>query len=224
MKAAKANPAIGPQQGGPPQGEGAALYDTRFRRLLGEAAWARLPAAVRARFSKRLGAGDLVQYRGMVLECRHSRVGMLLAQLYRIVGAPLPLHRDCGVPALVAVSEDRASGGQCWTRIYARAAGFPQVIHSAKRFAGPTGLEEYLGRRLGMALRVEADAGGLVFTSDHYFVMLFGRRLRLPHWLGPGRTRVTHRDLGEGRFAFGLDLRHPLLGELVHQHAEFADG
>lgn len=202
----------------------AELYDTRFRHLVGEAGWSRLPEAVRRRFSKRLGGYHLARYEGVVLEVRQSRAGWLLAQLCRVIGAPLPLHRDCGVPAVVIVSEDRASGGQCWSRIYARKSGFPQVIHSAKRFAGSTGLEEYLGRRIGMALVVEADSRGLVFRSDHYFVILFGRRWRLPHWIGPGRTKVTHRDLGEGRFHFDLDLVHPLLGELVHQHAEFCDG
>ncbi|WP_209347966.1 DUF4166 domain-containing protein [Pontixanthobacter sp. CEM42] len=201
----------------------ASLYDFRFRQLIGESNWALLPYAVQRRFSKRLADGALVNYRGTVIETRHSRLGWLFAQLCRVVGAPLPLHRDAGVPAVVVVSEDRESGGQCWTRIYGRERGFPQVIHSAKRFAGSTGLEEYLGNRLGMALRVEADAHGLVFRSDHYFVSLLGKRFRIPHWFGPGITTVTHRDLGEGRFAFDLDLAHPLFGELVHQHAEFCD-
>lgn len=205
------------------QKEGAAPYDTRFRRLIGEQNWSLLPAAVQHRFSKRLSHNALAHYRGEVVETRHSRAGWLLAQLCRVVGAPLPLYADRNVPAVVVVSEDRQSGGQCWTRIYGRERGFPQVIHSAKRFAGPTGLEEYLGRKLGMALSVEADEKGLIFRSDHYFVSLFGKRIRLPRWLGPGATTVIHRDLGGGRFAFDLDLRHPVLGELVHQHAEFHD-
>ena len=35
--------------------------------------------------------------------------------------------------------------------------------------------------------------------------------------------RIDHIDQGGGRFRFVLDLRHPLLGELIHQVGEFAD-
>ena len=198
-------------------------YDPRFRRLIGEKSWACLPKAVQKRFSKGLCHNALTTYRGQIFVTRHSRLGWLFAHACRVIGGPLPLHRDANVPAVVVVSEDRQRGGQCWTRIYGRERGFPQVIHSAKRFAGSTGLEEYLGNRLGMALHVEADEHGLVFRSDHYFFSLFGRRIRIPHWASPGRTTVTHHDLGAGRFVFDLDLTHPIFGELVHQHAEFRD-
>ena len=199
-------------------------YDTRFRALVGEVAWRGLPKAVQKRFSKRLAEAKLAIYPGVIEEVRFSRAGWLLAQLCRLIGAPLPLHADRGVPATVSVSEDGASGGQCWTRVYARKRGFPQVIHSAKRFAGRSGLEEYLGRGIGMALKVVAIERGLEFRSDHYFLDIGLVRLRLPHWIGPGRTVVRHRDLGEGRFEFSLSLVHPLLGELVYQMGVFRDG
>lgn len=207
------------------QGRDAAtpLYDTRFRRLVGEAGWAALPDAVRKRFSKRLAQPYLSLYAGVIEEIRFSRLGWLLAQMCRLMGAPLPLHRDSGTAATVSVSEDGAGGGQCWTRVYTRARGFPQVIHSAKRFAGPTGLEEYLGKGLGMALCVVAVDGGLEFRSDHYFIVFGHRHLRLPHWIGPGRTVVRHIDRGEGNFEFSLSLVHPLFGELVHQVGGFRD-
>lgn len=199
-------------------------YDARFRRLLPDAQWQALPEAVKRRFSKRIEGGALATYQGQIVETQHSPAGWLLAQLCRAIGAPLPLYRDKEVPASVCVSEDMAGGGQCWTRIYGRRRGFPQVIHSAKRFAGPTGLEEYIGHRVGMALCVHGDSEGLRFESDHYFLQLGKMRLRLPKWLCPGDTLVVHCDLGEGRFAFDLVVSHPLLGELVRQHAIFRDG
>lgn len=202
--------------------------DIRFRILVGAAGWSRLPEAVRRRFSKRLGGTQVVLYRGTVVETRLSRLGWWLAQMLRPMGAPLPLRRERDVAAVVCVSEDAATGGQCWSRLYASHSGFPQVIHSTKGFAGPTGLEEQIGLGIGMALNVEARDDGLVFTSDHYVWHGFGRRFRLPRWMTPGLTTVTHRDLGQdaqgrGQFAFDLDVRHPWFGELLHQHALFCD-
>jgi hypothetical protein len=199
------------------------IGDLRFRALLGEQAWARLPEAVRARFGKRVAGCAATVYVGEVVECRISRAGWLLAQLARLIGAPLPLSRDADVPACVSVTEDPSFAGQFWTRIYGRRRGFPQVISSSKRFAGPTGLEEQVGGGFGIALRAEVEDGALHFLSDHYFLMVRGRRLRLPRWLTPGHLRVSHIDCNNGLFAFVLALRHPWFGELVCQTAMFRE-
>jgi len=200
------------------------LYDYRFRRLVPRAAWDALPDDVRRRFAKRLCGPAVATYSGEIVWTRLSAAGWLLAQLCRLIGAPLPTNASGPAPAAVAVSEDRASGGQCWTRLYGRRRGYPQVIHSAKRFAGTTGLEEHIGGGFGMALTVRAEADALVFASDHYFWQAGRIRLRLPRWLAPGTTVVTHQHLGSGRFAFDLKVTHPLFGELVNQHALFRDG
>ena len=200
------------------------LYDYRFRRLVAPAAWEALPQDVRRRFSKRLTGTTVATYSGQIVWTRLSRAGWLLAQFCRPIGAPLPLAPSGPAPATVAVSEDRANGGQCWSRLYGRASGHPQVIHSAKSFAGPTGLEEHIGGGFGMALTVRAKADALIFTSDHYFWQLGRARFRLPRWLTPGTTIVTHQHLGAGRFAFDLRVTHPRLGELLNQHALFRDG
>ncbi len=197
--------------------------DLRFRALLSADAWATLPLAVRRRFSKRLGGTATVVYNGRVTTVRRHWIGTLLVQVARLVGGPLPTARDVEVPATVAVTEDPVSQGQVWTRIYGRRRGFPQVIHSAKRFQGPTGLEEYLGHGIGMALWIEAAGSALIFRSDHFFLQLLGRRLRLPRWLGPGRVTVSHIDRGGGAFAFVLQIDHPLIGVLFHQTALFTD-
>ena len=200
-----------------------ALADDRFRRLVPDADWDALPTDVRRRFSKRLSGTAITTYRGEIVWTRLSRSGWLLAQLCRLIGAPLPINASGPMPAAVAVSEDRTSDGQCWTRLYGRAHGHPQVIHSAKCFAGPTGLEEHIGGGFGMALVVRAEADALIFVSDHYFWQVGKLRLRLPHRLGPGATLVTHQHLGNGRFAFDLKVTHPLFGELLNQHGLFRD-
>ena len=199
------------------------LGDLRFRALLPAEDWAALPPAVRQRFSKRLAGGATVVYVGVVVETRMSRAGWWLAQAARLIGAPLPTARDAGVPSVVTVTEDVATGGQIWTRLYARRSGFPQVIHSSKRFAGPTGLEEYVGRGVGMALSVHVEAAALAFRSAHYFLSLGGMRVRLPAWATPGALCVTHANQGEGRFVFTLELAHPLLGTLIRQTVAFKD-
>jgi hypothetical protein len=199
------------------------LHDLRFRTLLGAPAWARLPQAIRERFSKRLRAGAAVTYVGEIVESRRTWLGSLFAQLCRLIGGPLPLYDDIAVPAVVTVTEDAATGGQFWTRIYGQTRGFPQVIHSSKRFAGPTGLEEYLGCGFGIALAVSSDDQALHFHSDHYFACLGCLRLHVPRWLAPGGLTISHIDRGEGWFAFVLTLRHPLFGEIVSQTGLFRE-
>jgi len=199
------------------------LGDLRFRALLSDCDWHALPPATRRRFSHRLAGGDSIVYAGRVVETRMSRLGWCLAQALRVIGGPLPLARDHDVPAVVAVTEDMVAGGQGWTRVYARRSEFPQVIHSAKRFAGRTGLEEHVGHGIGMALTVHVVGAALVFRSAGYFVRLLGRTVALPAWLSPGALTVTHMALTDGWFAFTLDLHHPRFGALIRQTAVFRE-
>jgi hypothetical protein len=203
--------------------EGAEFPDARFRALLKRVEWERLPPEVQSRFSKRLAGTGTALYRGIVTDMRMSRLGWLLAQVCRLFGAPLPLSPEADGAAVVTVSEDHRCAGQCWTRIYARRRGFPQVIHSAKRFAGPTGLEEYLGRGLGMALRLEPLSDGLAFVSDHYFLQIGRWRVRLPRAITPGTARIRHRQIAGKRFLFELIVEHPRAGKLLHQQILFDD-
>ena len=199
------------------------LGDLRFRALMSAHDWDALPLAVRRRFSKRLAGGATLVYAGRVIETQMSLAGWCLAQATRLVGSPLPLGRERDVPAVVAVTEEIATGGQTWTRIYARRAGFPQVIHSAKRFAGPTGLEEHVGRGVGMALTVHVAERALVFRSAGYFLHVLGRRVMLPAWLCPGALTVTHGETLDGWFTFTLELVHPRFGGLIRQIAIFRE-
>jgi hypothetical protein len=199
------------------------LDDRRFHNLLPDKEWGRLPLAIWRRFSKRFADGETVVYVGTVEEASFSRAGWWLAQLARLIGGPLPTGAETGVPMVVTVTEDAASGGQIWTRICARSNGFPQVIHSAKRFAGPTGLEEYVGYGVSMALRISVEHEALVFRSVGYSLQIGPLRLPLPVQFTPGDLTVTHSDLGGGTFRFTLAIVHPRLGRLIYQSAVFME-
>jgi hypothetical protein len=227
MRPNPAAPALKPQSSDQPAGtppdRSPTIGDLRFRALVPDAAWAQLPPAVRHRFSKRLASGDTAVYVGEVLEMRMNLLGRCLAQAARLIGSPFPTECGAKLPSVVTVSEDGATGGQNWTRLYVRRSGFPQIIHSCKRFGGPTGLEEYVGHGVGMALTAHVEAHSLVFRSHHYFFEVLGVRLRLPMWMTPGDLSVTHTELGAGTFSFTLDLSHPAFGRLIHQYAIFRE-
>ena len=200
------------------------LEDHRFSKLLGRKNWAKLPPAIRRRFGKRVHRGGSVVYRGVVTRMKMNPAGRLLAHAARLIGAPLPYDLSClGKPAVVIVTEDVAGNGQFWIRQYGRASGFPQMIHSSKRFAGPTGLEEYIGFGIGMALKVSVEASALLFKSDHYFLSVFGRHLRIPRLVAPGALVIGHHDLGAGKFRFSMRLDHKILGNILSQDAVFED-
>ena len=197
--------------------------DLRYRILLGEVAWSRLPEPVRKRFSKPAVPGSITLYRGVVVITELSTAGRILAVAAALVGAPLPAIDGAAGPASVTVIEDAGLGGQSWTRVYPRPGRFPQVVHSAKRFRGPTGLEEYVGRGIGMTLSLAVEDGALVFRSGRYFVEVAGRRLVVPRLLSPGRMEIVHTQIEGRRFSFRLTLTHPLLGRLIHQHAHLEE-
>lgn len=199
------------------------LRDDRFRNLLGRERWDGLPVSVQRRFSKPRSSNSATIYTGFVAETRLSKVGRSLAGLARLIGSPLPLAASGVMPAVVSVIDDDAASGQHWTRTYARPGRFPQVVHSSKRFAGPTGLEEYVGYGIGMTLKLHVDAGALVFTSDRYFIGARRWRIYLPPALTPGRMTITHRAENDVWFSFQLVLEHALFGELLFQHAYFTD-
>jgi hypothetical protein len=195
----------------------------RFRALLCDADWERLPLRTRNRFSKRLADGETTVYVGTMVRARFSRFGSALAQAARLIGGPLPTGRDVDVPFIVTVTEEMATGGQIWTRVCSRRHRFPQVIHSSKRFSGPTGLEEYIGCGLSVALDILVEDESLKFRSAGYFLGLGRRRIRLPDWLMPGTLTVGHTDLGGGNFIFTLELVHRRFGRLIDHAALFRD-
>jgi hypothetical protein len=214
-------PAPAPDLAAPTSGSVAA--DLRFRALLGEEAWLRLPHPVRERFSKRLAPGAVALYRGRVETTELSLLGWVLAQATRLIGAPLPTMNHAVGPAVVMVSDDAASGGQRWLRLYERPRRKPQMVVSTKRFRGETGLEEDVGAGIGMQLRLSVEDGALVFRSHRYRLAWRSYTLVLPRFISPGIMTIVHTQELDGGFSFRLTLDHPLFGRLLHQLAYFED-
>lgn len=198
-----------------------------FERLLSRSDWAALPSQVKARFRHTSGRLNPV-YKGYVIRTERNRLGGLLAAALRPLGAPLPLDiRNNDATAIVTVTSEVDGDGQVWTRQYNRpktqGRRFPQIIQSAKRFAGPTGLEEHIGYGIGMTLRVHVDNEVLWFESDRYFLQFGPLRAYLPRWLTPGELQVGHADHGDGWFEFTLSLKHRRFGRLIDQAIMFRD-
>jgi Domain of unknown function (DUF4166) len=196
--------------------------ECRFAALAGES-WRQLPTAIRRRFSRHLADGERVIYLGEVAGTTLSLAGRLVAQLARIVGAPLPLAESGRMPVAVLVTGCERLGGQVWTRIYDRARDLPQVIQSIKRFGGATGLEELVGCGVGMRLNLAVRDRALVFRSAGYFVRCFGIQVSLPEWLTPGVIEVVHREESLGRFSFSLSVSHVWAGQIIEQIAFFRE-
>lgn len=194
----------------------------RYPALLGRH-WRILPPAIQRRFMKYTHPRAAIIYQGRVHKTRLSRLGRVLARVTLVIGSPLPLEHGARGPATVIVREATDFNGQYWTRVYPTSRAMPQVIQSAKKFAGPTGLEEMISPRIGVALTLRARRDSLSFTSSGYFLLLAGRRIPIPRILSPGQMTVTHRQTGRRRFRFTLQLTHPVVGELVYQTGIFEE-
>ena len=187
-----------------------------FRALVGDAAWLRLPAAVRARFTDHRPR----TYPG-AMDCRASGLGWLIAQACRLIGTPLAPWRGEAVPMDVRVWQD-ADGALVWDRTYRFAGRAPIEVSSRKLMAGPALLEIARGG-LGMRLTAGVRDGALVFVSTGYILRLGSVLLPIPGWLTPGRAEVIHRDLGGGAFRFSMRFVHPFAGETIFQSGDFRD-
>lgn len=194
----------------------------RYPLLLGPT-WRLLPPQLQSRFTGYKPPREQIIYHGRVHETRHSFAGRCLTKLAAFIGSPLPFSHSARGPATVIVREATDFNGQYWTRVYPTSKGTPQVIHSIKKFAGPTGLMEMISPHIAVCLKLKASRQSLTFTSASY-LLVFGRwHLPLPKWLSPGRLTVTHRQTGLRKFRFTLALTHPLFGDLVYQTGIFEE-
>jgi hypothetical protein len=187
-----------------------------LRAVLGQAAWARLPEAVRERFGE-TGA----TYAGAFEVVRASTLGSVFAWLGKLVGTPVATRAGDNVAARVCVRPDER--GVTWIREYLWSDGRRDVVQSTKVVTPDLRLVEKLPARLCMPLHTYEQGGVVHFVSRGYYfdVGLGGLRLWLPDMLTPGVTHVEHIDLGHGWFRFTMTVTHPLFGEMFFQTGRF---
>jgi len=188
-----------------------------FRCLIG-AGWGELPPPVQRRFA----CHEPRLYSGQMLEVNCSFVGLLFAWVCRLFGPPLVYRTGIDVPTDVTVYPTEDQRGMVWERLY-RFAGSNVIARSVKTWHEDLGLMECVTGGLGMLLAVDVDPLGIHFCSQRYFLKVLGVHLPIPGWMTPGTTRVTHRDIGGGEFAFELSIVHPLFGETFFQRGVFRD-
>ena len=183
-----------------------------LRRMVGAAAWLRLPSALRRRFE----GHEPAHYAGTMSFSR-STSGAAFAWLAKPFGAPLPTGRIAAAPVSVDVSTE--ARGVVWDRLFGA-----QRVRSLKIAAPRNRLIEQTDGGLGMVLDVSVQDGALVFTSRAFFISLGRWRVPIPNLFTPGKCRVEHRDLGDGCFRFFLTMTHPLFGTTFVQDGLFSDG
>ena len=183
--------------------------------------WYRLHPAVQARFLFEPQPGAPVCYTGIMDKVHCSAAGWLFAQVTRLIGNPLAAHRGRDVPMQVRLIKRPGRSGVFWQRSYGFAGRRPFVVTSAKREDAKGRLCEYVGFGFGMRLKAFARQGALHFISQRYFWQVGGVQISLPHWLSPGRTRVSHTDLGGGRFRFTIAMDHVFLRRTFYQTGVF---
>lgn len=201
---------------GPSEGE-------LFKKVLG-AQWLELHPDIRRRFEKNPAPGQPLYYEGQLSELRASRLGKLLGWITRplISGALIP-HDDANFPVEIEVYSRPGCPYIFKQRIY-RLHGRKAILFTSYMAESEKGeVLEYVGMGLGMKLLLDVREGNLYFTSDGYFLDLFGWRMPLPGLFTPGKTYLCHRNDNPQQFNIRIEIVHALFGTTFLQAGVFRE-
>ncbi len=191
-----------------------------IRTLIGQAAWERLAPAIRERFGNSPAQGEVRIYRGTMETVGCTWLGLALAHVGRLLGAPMAWKTGRDVPCDVHVYAD-PKGGVVWERRYDFAEAGDVVAKTTKRCDGRGRLLECFGVTAGMTLRVFEQDAELHFVSEDFFLRLGNWKVLLPAAFSPGTLHVVQKDEGEGAFRFTMDVDHPVFGTIATQDGVF---
>jgi len=194
-----------------------------FKKVMG-AEWQTLHPDIRRRFEKNPAPGQPLYYRGELSELSCSRLGRLLGWITRpfINGALIP-HNDTDFPVDIEVYSRPGCAFIFKQRTYRLHGRKPIRFTSYMAESEQGEVLEYVGMGLGMKLVLDVREGNLYFTSDGYFLDLFGWRLPLPGLLTPGKTYLCHRNDHPQQFNIRIEIRHALFGTTFTQVGVFRE-
>lgn len=168
-----------------------------FPELLGDQAWQLLPQVVRAMHGptpRRLRARGVADVSGAThLPARWLR---------RLLGLPSP-----GPQQALALMIERHDAHEIWTR---RFAGRPMQSTLTQRDGSPLLIEQLGPATLGFALCRHAEGIDWQPRSLHLFGVPMPRALR--------GDVLAHSGMRDGRYHFSVNVRLPLLGQLIAYH------
>ena len=187
-----------------------------LRQALG-ARWQALHPDIRARFTPAPGT-TMQAFNGSMQVVERSTLGWLIAKLIAFVRI-LPAIKARDVPFEFHLASAQDSG---WIkqRIYHFQSGRFE-FKSVMKLDAAGDLIEQFAYGLGMKIRLVAEADKLYFLDDGYFLRSGTLRLPLPRWLTVGRFELIHQNTDRDNFTVEINLEHPLLGRLFHQHGHF---
>ena len=194
-----------------------------FKKVMGEQ-WLTLHPDIRRRFEKNPAPGQPLYYRGELSELTSSRLGKVLGWLTRpfIDGALIP-YDDHDFPVDIEVYSCPGCPFIFKQRTYRLHGRAPIRFTSYMAESEKGEVLEYVGMGLGMKLLLHVEDGNLHFTSDGYFLDLFGWRMPLPGVFTPGKTYLCHRNDTPQQFNIRIEIRHALFGTTFTQVGVFRE-
>ena len=183
--------------------------------------WQHLHPDIQRRFEKDPTPDAPLHYQGVMTRMFASPLGLIAANLTRFIGCLQPFT-EAPLPVRIQVYGKPGETDLYKFRQYLRRGRKPFLFTSRMRLGKQEEILELVGRGFGMVLSLSVTPdGNLHFFSDRYFLRAAGRLWRIPLWLTPGVTNLTHFNIDQDNFHIRIDIRHPLFGQMFLHEGRF---
>lgn len=189
--------------------------------------WNKLHPDIKRRFNKNPEFSKSLRYKGILNELTASFWGKIIAHIAKpLIGGALIPHSDYNFPVDIQVYCKEGLNHVFKHRVYQLNGRKPIefISHMEQHEDGSKRrLREYVGAGLGMFLIPFAKDGDLHFRSDGYFWEIGKLRIPLPSMMSPGKTRLSHTNIGSDKFSIRIDIDHVIFGKMFTQEGTFEE-